>query len=82
MKSQMIVFLLIVGVAGVLSAAGTFALIDWSDVGMSGHGFLAMALGVGFTILVAAGLMALLFYSNRHGHDDDLKASNSEDETS
>ncbi len=40
------------------------------------HGKFAMALGIFFTTLLGGGLMALLFYSARSGHDDqahDLK---------
>lgn len=38
------------------------------DLGL--HGQIAMAAGVFFTMALGAGLMALLFYSNRGGHDD------------
>ena len=82
MKSRMKIFILIVASACFLAAAGVVALVDWSDVEVSGHGFLAMTLGVGFSTLLAAGLMALVFYSDRKSHDDELKASNGEDETS
>ena len=33
-------------------------------------GWLAIGGGVFFSLLVGGGLMALLFYSNRHGYDD------------
>jgi hypothetical protein len=32
--------------------------------------YVAMALGVLFSVLIGAGLMALVFYSSRHGYDD------------
>lgn len=32
--------------------------------------YVAMALGILFSILVGAGLMALVFYSSRRGYDD------------
>jgi uncharacterized membrane protein YbhN (UPF0104 family) len=35
------------------------------------HMLIATAAGVGLTILVAAGLMGLLFVSNRSGYDDE-----------
>jgi len=66
-------FLLVLILAGLLAAALAFGLYRWFDfdeVQMSGHGFLAMGLGVGFSLLLGVGLMALVFYSNRHGHDD------------
>ena len=34
------------------------------------YGWIAIAGGVGFSLLVGGGLMALVFYSNRHGYDD------------
>ena len=80
-KSRMKIFLISVTLAGLLAAAGAFALVDWSDTTVSIHGFLAMALGVGFTILIGGGLMALVFYSNRKGHDVGFKRSNGQDET-
>ena len=34
------------------------------------YGWLAIAGGVFFSLLVGVGLMALIFYSHRHGYDD------------
>jgi hypothetical protein len=39
-------------------------------VDMGTHGVLALAIGMGGTILVGCGLMFLLFYSHRRGYDD------------
>jgi hypothetical protein len=33
-------------------------------------GWLAMILGIVFTLVIGVGLMALVFYSSRKGHDD------------
>jgi hypothetical protein len=33
-------------------------------------GYVAMTLGIVFSLLVGCGLMALLFYSSRHGYDE------------
>ncbi len=33
-------------------------------------GYVAMGGGIVFSLLVGCGLMALVFYSNRHGYDD------------
>jgi hypothetical protein len=33
-------------------------------------GYVAMALGVLFSMVIGIGLMALVFYSNRHGYDE------------
>ena len=45
----------------------------WSgmgDVEISLHGYIALALGISLTAAVGIGLMALLFYSARRGHDN------------
>ena len=38
---------------------------------MSTAGYVAMALGIIVTLALGTGLMALVFYSNREGHDRD-----------
>lgn len=40
------------------------------DVEMSIHGFIALALGAFFTLLLGGGLMWLAYYSSRHGYDE------------
>jgi len=37
---------------------------------MSNHGWIAMGLGAFFSIVIGCGLMALMFYSSRGGHDE------------
>jgi hypothetical protein len=37
---------------------------------VSVHGYIAMSLGIVFTLLVGCGLMGLMFYSSRHAYDD------------
>ena len=44
------------------------------------HMLIATAAGVGLTILVAAGLMGLLFVSNRSGYDDEAAGGGAHDE--
>lgn len=41
-----------------------------SDVEMSGHGYMAMALGIVASLVVGIGLMTLVFYSSRKGYDE------------
>jgi hypothetical protein len=41
-----------------------------SNVQMSVHGYIAMILGIVFSLVIGCGLMALMFYSSRHGYDD------------
>lgn len=56
-----------------LALALWFAGTSWmhfSDIDIPFVGWLAIAGGAVFSLLVGAGLMALLFYSSRHGYDD------------
>ena len=45
--------------------------VDLGDVEISMHGLIALAAGALATFGLGAGLMALVFYSNRRGFDDD-----------
>ena len=68
---------LVVPLLAILVAAGWFAASAWVSVegpAMPAVGYLAMALGIVFSLIVGCGLMALLFYSNRHGYDDHFQA--------
>jgi hypothetical protein len=56
-----------------LILAGSWAVYVWnasSDVPMDKHGWIALGLGTFFSLLIGCGLMALMFFSNRSGHDD------------
>ena len=56
-----------------LAAALWFAGTTWmrlSGDAIPLYGWLAIAGGVFFSLLVGGGLMALMFYSSRHGYDD------------
>jgi hypothetical protein len=60
----------------ILIAAGWYAGRAWNAVSgppMPTAGYVAMILGVAFSLVVGCGLMALLFYSNRHGYDDRIQ---------
>jgi hypothetical protein len=46
---------------------------------MPAVGYVAMTLGVVFSVLLGFGLMALLFYSSRHGYDEPPHAENEGD---
>jgi hypothetical protein len=64
---------LILVLLGLLVAAGGTAWWGWhqlGDVAIGIHGWIALGLGAGFTLLLGGGLMWLVFYSNRHGYDD------------
>jgi hypothetical protein len=50
-----------------------FAATAWVRLGgdpIPLYGYVAIIGGVVFSLLVGGGLMALVFYSNRHGYDD------------
>ncbi len=58
---------------GLLAASLWFAFSAWSrlaDETIPVYGWLAIIGGVVFSALVGGGLMALTFYSSRHGYDD------------
>lgn len=62
----------IIVLLGFLGWALWYAVHAWnalSGVGISTAGWIFMGLGVVFTLLVGGGLMALVFYSSRSGHD-------------
>ena len=50
-----------------------FAAQSWTSLegpDMPAGLYVAMGLGIVFSILVGSGLMALVFYSSRHGYDE------------
>ena len=64
---------IIVPLLAFLGAAVWFAYYVFAtDVGppIPASGYVAMALGILFSLVVGIGLMALVFYSHRHGYDE------------
>ena len=58
---------------GLLGASAGVALWAWQELGdveMSVHGLTALALGAAATVVLGAGLMALVFFSARRGYDE------------
>jgi hypothetical protein len=55
-----------------LVAAGIIGYLGWTstDTDVPTSGYVAMALGVIFSLVVGVGLMALIFYSSRKGYDE------------
>ena len=56
-------------------AIGAVLVLAWmfggfDTAGVSTHGIIAIILGTMLTVLVGVGLMALIFYSDRSGQDD------------
>ena len=65
--------MIVIALVAMLAAALWYAASAW--ISLSGPpippiGYLAMALGILFSLVVGCGLMALLFYSSRHGYDE------------
>jgi hypothetical protein len=63
----------IVPLVAILAVAGWYTARSWVSIqgpAMPVTGYVAMTLGVVFSVTVGCGLMALLFYSNRHGYDE------------
>lgn len=59
-----------------LGASAWFAydgLTVGDDTAVSGHAYVAMGLGIFFSLLIGVGLMVLLFYSSRSGYDEPPK---------
>jgi len=69
--------LIAVPLFAILVAAAWFAAGAWLSLSgppMPMTGYVAMALGIVFSLVVGCGLMALLFYSSRHGYDEPHRA--------
>jgi len=66
---------LVVALFALLALSVWFAAYAWTHLGgdgdaIPGYGYVAIAGGVVISLLVGGGLMALVFYSSRHGYDD------------
>jgi hypothetical protein len=67
------VAILVISLFALLVLSVWFAAYAWTHLGgdpVPGYGYVAMAGGVMVSLLVGGGLMALVFYSSRHGYDD------------
>jgi hypothetical protein len=74
-RSTLGVIAVIVPLFAILAAATWFAARAWTAVSgppMPTAGYAAMTLGIAFSLVVGCGLMALLFYSSRHGYDEPI----------
>jgi hypothetical protein len=70
---------LVVALIAILAAALWYAAGAWISVAvppMPTVGYVAMILGIVFSLIVGCGLMALLFYSSRHGYDEPFQSEN------
>ncbi len=65
--------LIVVALFALLAGSIWFAGAAWVRLGgdeIPFYGYVAIAGGALFSLLVGGGLMALVFYSSRHGYDD------------
>jgi len=69
----------VIALLGILALAVMFMVSAWTrtNAEMSVHGWIALTLGVLFSLIVGCGLMALVFYSSRRGYDDQVHAAQS-----
>ena len=66
-------FVVLGALAAILILTIFWAVTVWTssnDVAISKHGWIALGLGTFFSLIIGCGLMALMFYSSRSGHDD------------
>jgi heme/copper-type cytochrome/quinol oxidase subunit 2 len=66
-------FAILLPLGAMLVAAGWFAVHTWLSMEgteISVHGYIAMTLGILFSLVIGVGLMGLVFYSSRRGYDD------------
>jgi hypothetical protein len=57
---------------GILILTVFWATSVWNtgEAAMDKHGWIALGLGTFFSLVIGCGLMALMFFSSRSGHDD------------
>lgn len=69
MKAWAIICALLAMLGASLAGVAVFWL-RLGSVDITIHGYIAMAIGVGLSLLLGVGLMALVFFSARRGYDD------------
>jgi len=65
--------ILVIALFALLALSVWFAVYAWTHLGgdpVPAYGYVAIAGGVVISLVVGGGLMALVFYSSRHGYDD------------
>lgn len=54
----------------ILTVAWATSVWNTGDAVMDKHGWIALGLGTFFSLVIGCGLMALMFFSSRSGHDE------------
>jgi hypothetical protein len=76
-KPNLGAIVLVVALLAILAAAVWYAAGAWLSISgppMPAVGYVAMAFGIIFSLIIGVGLMWLLFYSSRHGYDEPHRA--------
>jgi hypothetical protein len=71
--SRLGTIVLVAALLGLLIGTTLFAVRSWTSIEgppMPEVGYVAMTIGVVFSLLIGVALMTLLFYSSRHGYDE------------
>ena len=65
-------WIVIAVLSALLLAASVLGYLGWTstDTSVPASGYVALVLGVVFSLVVGVGLMALVFYSSRKGYDE------------
>jgi hypothetical protein len=66
-------FVLLGALVAILIVTIVWATAVWTssnNIPMSKHGWIALGLGTFFSLVIGCGLMALMFFSSRTGHDE------------
>jgi hypothetical protein len=70
MRTTAITVTVLLALLGATVAVAVWAWGEIGEVAIGWHGLIALGLGAGFSFLLGAGLMALMFFSSRRGYDD------------
>jgi heme/copper-type cytochrome/quinol oxidase subunit 2 len=64
--------ILLMALLAMLALAVGWAAMVWNtgENQMNKHGWIALGVGTFFSLVIGCGLMALMFFSQRSGHDD------------
>lgn len=79
MRRQLPLAIAVTALLGMLVLAIMFMVSAWTHTNaqISVHGWIALTLGILFSLVVGCGLMALVFYSSRRGYDERAHATES-----
>ena len=70
MRTGTLVLLALTALAGI-AGISAYTWVSMGDIAISWRGLLAMGLGIAFSLALGIGLMALVYFSNKRGYDDE-----------